>query len=185
MSEDSLAIDEVELIRRVVNGERELFRFLVLRFQNMIYSLFMRQLGDSATAQDLTQEVFVKAYSNLKSFRSDSKFSTWLVRIAINHSSAYFKSRSYRERKNQCDLKNREIGSYDNADGNLNLQQLQTALAQLKPKFREVVTLCGLEGQSYEQVARLLDIPVGTVRSRLNKARLILKDKLRAMDNEQ
>lgn len=172
---------EAELIRRILAGEVDLYRHLVSSYKDVVFGIVMRQTADFSTAEDLTQEAFVKAFQNLQSFRSDSKFSTWLVRIALNHTSSYFNSKSFKQRKRTETF---EVSKHDMKDSQIEQQQLlkeryghfQLCLAKLKPALRDVVTLCGLEGRSYEDVAVVVDIPVGTVRSRLNKARLVLRD---------
>jgi RNA polymerase sigma factor (sigma-70 family) len=88
---------EATLIRRIVAGEKDLFRSLVDAHKGMTFSLIMRQVNNRAIAEELTQEIFVKAYLNLSRFRGDSKFSTWLTRIALNHCNTYFSSKAYKE----------------------------------------------------------------------------------------
>lgn len=180
--------DDFETIRRVIAGERNEFRHLVLGHQNMVFSLINRQVANRAIAEELTQETFVKAFKHLESFRFESKFSTWLSRIAINLSNSYFASKRYKQLK-KTEEYNAEM--HEQSGNNLEeresqkelLSCFQSALAELKPKFREVLTLCGLEGISYEEAAETLEIPVGTVRSRLNKARLLMKEAMREKDS--
>ena len=88
-----------ELIRLVVRGEKDEFRHLVRRYQDQVYAMILRSVGDDAIARELAQEAFLKAFLNLKSFRFESAFSTWLIRIALNQSHSYFSSRRFKERK--------------------------------------------------------------------------------------
>lgn len=181
------ALDEVsdeELIRLVLKGEKDEFRHLVRRHQDRVYAMIRRSVGDEATARELAQETFLKAFLNLKSFRFESAFSTWLIRIALNQSHSYFSSRRFKERSRTTELDETWHAAQQTTDGDpmvrkQELEQLRTAIGDLKPKLRDVVVLCSLEGRSYEETATLLEVPIGTVRSRLNKARLELRKSLK------
>ncbi len=179
MEEDNL------LIKSILQGEKEKFRELVNRNKDLIYSLIIRQVGNPSDAEELTQEVFTKAYFNLSSFEGRSKFSTWLYRIALNTTNSYFRSRVYKEK---IKTRNLDLSKHDMPQEKENISEdltlFQRALAELKPIFREVLVLCGLQGHSYEEVAVMLNIPVGTVRSRLNTARLNVKGELRKLNEE-
>ena len=181
----TVALDhpEWELIRRIVQGERELFRELVSRHKDMVYSMIMRQIADHTTAEDLAQEVFLKAYTNLHRFRGDAQFSTWLTRIALNTTHSYFQSRRYKERRRSESFEpvfhdRAELASHSAEEETVTAaqkEQFRVALATLHPRYREVIVLIGLEGRSYESVAETLAVPIGTVRSRLSKARELLR----------
>jgi RNA polymerase sigma-70 factor (ECF subfamily) len=173
------------IIKAIVNGESDQFRKLITRHQNRIFSLVNRQVQD---LQELTHEIFVKAYLNLKKFRFESKFTTWLTRIALNHVNSYFSSKKFKQQKRtesfDPGLHDRMASSsMDNERERKNLiSQFKEALAALSPKLRDVIVLCGLEGKSYEEAAEVLGIPIGTVRSRLNTARLNLKTAVGTFD---
>ena len=167
---------DTELIRTVLAGSKEEFRHLVRKYQNQVYAMIGRQINNNAIAEDLAQETFLKAYRGLKSFNHRSTFSTWLTRIALNTTASYFSSAQYKKQRHSESLdetKHNNLASADYKHHEL-LTQLKSALAVLCPQHREVFVLCGLEGRSYEEVATMLGVPVGTVRSRLNKARLEL-----------
>ena len=155
---------------------------LIERHQNLVFGMIMRQVGDRVLAEELAHECFVRAYKHLAKVRAEANFSTWLTRIALNVTSSYFTSRRYREalRSESFDVRLHDRGqdSDPSPAAETMLNSFRQALANLKPKFREVLTLCALEGKSYEDAAQVLAIPVGTVRSRLNKARLLLKAEL-------
>jgi RNA polymerase sigma-70 factor, ECF subfamily len=159
-----------ELVARVVNGSAQEFRGLVLRHQSFIYNLVLRLVRDPQAAADITQDVFLRAYQGLKGFRGDSQFATWLARIALNLTNNYFASRGYRERMRSVELKDEHAASEDPGDEQ-RLTAMQQAIAELKPIYREPLVLCALERLTYEEAASILEIPVGTVRSRLNTAR--------------
>lgn len=171
---------EFAIIRRILAGEKDLFRELVGHYKNLVYAMIVRQVGDVGCAEDLTQEVFVKAYLNLKKFRYESKFSTWLMRVALNHMNSHFTSKKFKQQKRTESLEPKHdspvVEDEQQEERKTLLKNFTEAFSRLKPKFREVISLCGLEGKTYEEAAQLLDVPVGTVRSRLNKARLTLKE---------
>ena len=183
-SDDELTDEEI--IGRVVSGEKQLFRLLVSRNKDKIFSLIMRQIGDREVSEDLTQETLIKAYRNLKSFRAESQFSTWLVRIAINTTNSYFASRKFKEQKQteafDTDTYQTQSSSPEQIhEEKQRMLRFRSCFSKLKPKLREVVSLCALEGKSYEESAVILDVPIGTVRSRLNTARLELKTCMQAV----
>lgn len=174
--ESTSASQEKELIRRVLAGERDAFRDLVIEHQAMIFNMIRRQLGDEEVAKELTQDTFLRAYKHLAKFKSKARFSTWLTRIALNVTSSYFASHRYKEKSRTVafDHTEHEIATVDSEDRRLNteeLSQLQNAIIRLKPKFREVLVLCALEEKTYEETAEILGVAVGTVRSRLHRAR--------------
>lgn len=172
----SITEDEAEVISRVVSGEKEEFRKLVLRYQEQIYRMMLRQTGDSGVAKDLAQETFLRAFQNLSSFRGEASFSTWITRIAINLANNYFKSRAYRERS-RITLHVAEAPFPSDSEIEERLLKLREFIGDLKPIYRNVVVLCGLERKSYEEASEILSIPIGTVRSRLNTARTMLKER--------
>ena len=175
---DGVPEDDDVIIRHVLQGDRDRFRHLVLRHQSTVLALMMRQVGEKATAEELAQEAFLKAYRNLHLFRFEAKFSTWLTRIALNTMNSYFSSRAYKEKRLtesfRCERHDQPGGV--TADSAADVDEFRRLLAKIPPKLREVLVLCGLEGKSYEEAATFLEIPIGTVRSRLNKARLVLKE---------
>lgn len=186
---DSQHSDE-QIIRRIVAGDRELFRELVRRHRSLVFASIMRQVGERSLAEELAQETFVRAFTGLPGFRSESRFSTWIVRIAINTTSSYFSSRAFREKKRTTEF---DPASHDTKAGTadeerrekqIRFERFREALTQLPLKQREVLVLCGIEERPYEEAASLLGIPVGTVRSRLNKARLMMRALIAEADGE-
>lgn len=168
-------MSEAEIITSVLAGNRDEFRFLIREHQDMIYSMILRIVGNTALAEDLAQETFIKAYNKLSQFRLDSKFSTWLTRIALNTTNSYLGSRKHKNQllHDDLDLKKHEAKSEidEKLEKELALKRLRLCIQRLKTPYRETITLCGLEEKSYEEAASILNIPVGTVRSRLNRAR--------------
>lgn len=175
-------IDEYKLIRSVLRGHQEDFAVLVRTHQQMIFNLIKRQVRDEAAANDLLQETFIRAYGGLKKFKFQSKFSTWLTRIALNVTNSYFSSRRYKEFVKNVPLDHAPVSSsedMDSSEPDFSAQQalLQFYMGSLKPKFRDVLVLCALEEKSYAEAADILGIPVGTVCSRMNTALTTLRDK--------
>lgn len=177
MAENPPSLDEQSIIQRVIAGERDEFRHLIDRYKQRIFAMLLRQVGDRQCAEDLTQETFVLAYKNLRRFRFESSFSTWLIRIALNEMSSYFNSKKFKQdrRTESYDPELHEQSQAAEQNHEPLMRAFRDALAALSPKLRDVLTLCALEGMSYEDASRTLNLPVGTIRSRLNAARLKLK----------
>jgi RNA polymerase sigma-70 factor (ECF subfamily) len=162
-------------------GSAMAFRVLVGRYQGYIFSLIARQLQDRAPAEELCQDVFIRAYRALPSFKGDSSFKTWLTRIALNHTSSYFKSRHFlKERRTiPIDIANYEDGiaiEHDPVHQRQIIASFIECYEDLDERMRQALSLCALQGEGYEDAAQVLEIPVGTIRSRINRARLLLRN---------
>lgn len=148
--------------------------------------MLLRATGSRESAQDLLQEVFVRVYRGAPSFRGEARFTTWLIRITMNVISTWISSRSRQQAKRTESLNE----AHDNIPHESpheqrerdRLEAFRAALHRLEVPFREVVTLVGIEGKSYEEAAHALEIPIGTVRSRLNSARLKLRQLMKEED---
>ena len=172
------------LIAEAVAGDQDAFGQLVARYQDRLYGSLLRMTGSAEDAQDLTQEAFVQAYLKLNTFGGRSAFYTWLYRIAFNRSVSH--SRKRRERTSLDAL--REAASVDPVDPapapDSPLQEceraelLHGALARMGEEHRHVIVLREMDGFDYQQIAEVLGVPIGTVRSRLFRARLQLKEML-------
>ncbi len=184
------------LVRAFQEGNRGAFDALVKRHHGRIFNLCFRMLGDSDEANDLAQETFIKAFNGLKRFRFEASFSTWLYRIAVNACKNRMRLVAYRLRRNTLSTNGKaSLGeggaSLQLKDGNpLPLEaveakeralQIQEAILSLSPEHRAVVLLRDMEGLSYEAIADVIGKNLGTVKSRLSRARQILKEKLRGM----
>ncbi len=171
---------ERKVIHRVIAGAKNDFRELVLAHHEQIFAMIMRQVADRSAASDLTQEVFLRAYLHLPKFRFECKFSTWLTRIALNVTNTYFCSKAYKQFVATSELDSKlqqalhEIADTDCYDEGA-IERLRRTVSRLKPVYRDVVVLCAFEHRPYEEAAQTLGVPVGTVRSRLNKARKLLR----------
>ena len=176
------------LVRHAQDGDRDAFTRLVDIFKGKIYNYVLRMLGDPETAEDVAQEAFIKAYSSLVDFRGASSFQTWLYRIAGNLAIDTMRRRKYRQGHVSLDQP-LETGDGDverdipdeRAGPERELQSAQLkrkvdeAILKLSPKLRTVILLYELQGLSYEDIARVVGAPLGTVKSRLFNAREQLK----------
>lgn len=187
--ENNAALD-LELVRRVQAGDRSAFDLLVGKYQHRIMKLISRMVSNHAEVEDIAQEAFIKAYRALPNFRGDSAFYTWLYRIAVNAAKNYLVSRGRRPPGVDLDVTDGEVeqaglqlADFETPEGNAARDQLQAALSQaleeLPEELRTALTLCELEGLSYEDIASVVDCPIGTVRSRIFRARQALDAKLR------
>jgi len=171
--------EEALLIERICQGERNAYENLVVQYEGMVYSMLLRQTGDVLIARELTQETFIKAYFALKTFRRNSRFSSWLIRIALNTSATYFSSARYKMALRSVPIDARmNLTTTDGETRELeqDLKELRKCIARLNDKYRAVLTLCSFEGKSYREASQILEIPEGTVASRMNKAFKIIKN---------
>ena len=174
--------DDKQLVMRAQKSDKRAFDLLVLKYQGRILALVTRFVKDTHEAQDVTQEAFIKAYRALPNFRGDSAFYTWLYRIAINTAKNYLVARSRRPVSNGGDVDDAEF-----FDGDFGLHSIDTperillskeiektvlaAIDRLPPDLRMALTLREYDGLSYEDIAVVMECPVGTVRSRIFRAR--------------
>lgn len=184
---------EEEFIERLKTGEAIAFDLLVTRYSSDIYALLFHVTKDAEEAGDLTQETFLSALKAIKKFRGEADLKTWLFRIAINESRNRFRwwKRRFREKTVSIDAPSGEsetplsetfsCSSRNPEENVLQLERentLQKALLDLSDIFREAVVLCDIEGLSYEEIASVLDINLGTVKSRIARGRDELRKKL-------
>jgi len=185
-----------QLVERVQAGDKRAFDLLVLKYQHKIISLVGRYVKDHHESMDVSQEAFIKAYRALANFRGDSQFYTWLYRIAINTAKNHLVARN--RRPPDVDVDVNDYGDYGSADVMADVDtpenlmardQLQdkvfATLEKLPDDLRTALTLREFEGMSYEQIAEIMDCPVGTVRSRIFRARdAIDKEVAKLMDRD-
>jgi RNA polymerase sigma factor (sigma-70 family) len=180
------AISDQVLIEAVVAGDTSQFEQLVLRYSSRIYRFLLRNVGYAGIAEDLAQETFVEAYRHLATFKAEAKFSTWLFGIALN------RLRNHLSRSPDCRYDRRSaevlyptIASEGNPIHSLEKKQgllvLQQAITGLPTVLREVVILVALEELSYEEAAHIIGVPIGTVKSRMHKARSVLRESIAAV----
>ena len=176
--------DDFQFVEAALAGQKEAFGQLVERYQDRLIHAISRYLGSVEDAHDVAQDAFVQAYTRLASFRGEAAFYTWLYRIAFNLAMTRLRRRRPMQSLDQAkdSLGNEPIDLGATVEtGILREEQarvVHTALGQLDEEFRQVIVLRELEGCAYEQIAQILEIPVGTVRSRLYRARIQLRDLL-------
>ncbi len=186
--------NDLALVRRVQGGEKKAFDLLVLKYQHKIASLVSRFVHDHAEVQDVTQEAFIKAYRGLGNFRGDSAFYTWLYRIAINTAKNHLASMSRRitEGTDAAEAEQYATASalHDVADPQRELMTDQIALVVnktidgLPDELKMAITLRELKGMSYDEIAVIMECPIGTVRSRIFRAREAIDQQLRPLLDE-
>lgn len=175
--------DELGIIRRFKNGDTSAFEDLVLLYQDRIYNLCRHMLGNVHDAEDAAQDTFIKAYQNLSNFRPEASFYTWLYRIAVNTCLDY-KRRPFFESLFKKTDKGEEFVEEPSSDWpsperlyestQISLT-LHNSIRKLPPKLRTAIILKEVEDLSYEEIADLLEVSIGTVKSRISRAREELK----------
>ncbi|MDA3971755.1 MAG: sigma-70 family RNA polymerase sigma factor [Desulfobulbaceae bacterium] len=179
--------ETTELVRAVLGGDKQSFNRLVILYQARIYNLAYNYVKTEEEAKDVAQDVFVTAYRALPKLRDDTKFGAWLYQIGINHCRNRYKKlkrRGYFTNKsidNEDDPVHLEGG--DSPEQKLEQQRtiklVRNAIAQMSESEKEVLMLRDLQGLPYDEISEILDVPLGTVKSKLNRARLNLKNKLK------
>jgi RNA polymerase sigma-70 factor (ECF subfamily) len=172
------APEDRELIDRYLNGDRAAFCRLVERHQDLVYNLCRRTVGVVEEAEDLTQEIFIRLLDKLEQWRGDAKFTTWLYRLALNHCRDYLRRKRPETIEPPDSPADLMLGPEMQAEAHDFRDRVQAALMTLTPDWRAVVFLRDIEGFSYGEIAGILEIELGTVKSRLARARLALADAL-------
>ncbi len=182
---------DLSLVRRVQRGDKGAFDLLVLKYQHKVIKLVMRYVRSPAEAEDIAQEAFIKAYRALPQFRGDSAFYTWLYRISINTAKNALASRERSPIAYDLDLQDSEsswdaqskLRDPDTPEGLVLTEEIRqivnSAIDQLPEDLRMAIVLRELEGLSYEEIAAAMECPVGTVRSRIFRAREAIDRRLR------
>jgi RNA polymerase sigma-70 factor (ECF subfamily) len=172
--------DDDEWVRRHLSGDPEAFRALYEKYREKVFASCYRIVGESEAAADLTQEIFVKIHGELRSFKFESKFSTWLFRVAVNHALNKASEVTRHARIQESIRKDGRGDPGGTKEGRPLDEQVHRAIQKLSPKLRVIISLRYLDGLSYEEIAEVLDLSMGTVKSRLFLAhetlRPLLKD---------
>ncbi|MFA9275442.1 MAG: RNA polymerase sigma factor RpoE [Candidatus Aquirickettsiella gammari] len=185
-------IDQL-LVERVQRGDKKAFELLVFKYQRKLYRLVSRLVHDHAEAEDVVQEAFIKAYRALANFRGDSAFYTWLYRIGINTAKNYLVTQG-RRAPTSTDADVSEAETFHDADGLRDINTPESLMASkqiaatvhavmlsLPEELRNAITLREIEGLSYDEIAEVMLCPIGTVRSRIFRAREAIAEKLRPL----
>lgn len=183
--------DDVQHIDATLNGQPAAFGLLVKKYQQRLYNALIYTVGHAEDARDIVQDAFVQAYVRLDTFRRDSAFFTWLYRIAFN-AAATRRRRQHAtlsvERLRETDGMDpvdQGAGPADRIEEAERSRKVHEALAELPEEFRTVLVLREIEGHDYDAIAEILDLPVGTVRSRLHRGRIQLREKLISVLREE
>ena len=185
-------ISDQQLVERVQRGDKNAFNLLVQKYQNKVMSLISRYIRNQADIADVAQEAFIKAYRALPNFRGESAFYTWLYRIAVNTAKNHLVSQSRKTPANSVDAEEAEY--YEGSDAlkefasperlvlsdEINKVIFET-LEALPEELKIAISLRELDGMSYEDIANIMDCPVGTVRSRIFRARESIDKKLQPL----
>lgn len=187
-------MDELQIIRKAQQGDSAAFEWIVNTYQTKVYNLALRMSGNEDDAFDLSQDAFIKAWKGLESFRFDSAFSTWLFRLTSNVCLDFLRSRKRRptvsltvaddeDEETQYDIPDSAPSPEEAAIRSEDRAALAAAMNALDDASRQIITLRVIEDLSYEQIADILNINIGTVKSRLSRAREKLKNKLASGGN--
>jgi len=189
-----VSADDQRLIEECLQGDTAAFGVLVRRYQERLYHSIYRLVENAEDSQDVVQEAFLNAYQSLEGFKGDSRFFTWLYRIAVNTAISLKRKHRAMVRMEKAtngehaldpldpSAANRPEHALEQAEQQLRVRQ---ALARLSPEHRAVLVLKDIEGQKYETMAEILHVPIGTIRSRLHRARLELRELLEKSEREE
>jgi len=182
-----------QLVERVQRGDKQAFGLLVAKYQRKLARLLSRLIRDPAEVEDIAQETFIKAYRALPSFRGDSAFYTWLYRIGINTAKNFLVSQG-RRAPTSTDFDSEEAETFEDGDQlrDINTPErlmmtrqigdtVNTAMGALPEELKTAIVLREIEGLSYEEIATIMDCPIGTVRSRIFRAREAISEKLKPL----
>ncbi len=174
--------EESRIVQKVLKGDVNAFEKLVLAYEKNIYNIALRMTGNSEDASDMTQEAFIKAYNSLQSFRGDSKFSVWIYRIATNVCLDFLRSKSRRPTVSlsvedndgedvQLDVADESQSPELLLDRQMTRESVRRGLETLSPEYRQILLLREIQGLSYDEISQALGLEVGTVKSRIFRAR--------------
>lgn len=186
-SPEQHGIPDEQLVVASQHGDLQAFEILVVRYQRQIFNLIYQMTHNADVIEDIGQEVFMAAFKAMNTFQAKSSFFTWLYRIAINHCKNYLTASSRAQNAEKRYRKEHvavELSDDDNKNPQHQLlakefvEQIEEAIGALPEEQRMVLTLCEFEGLSYQEIAEILDCPIGTIRSRLSRARTTLQEML-------
>lgn len=190
MKKDSRKKD-LDLIERVLNGDERAYERLVTDYHNLVFGIVLRLVGNKTDAEDLVQEVFVKVYRYLDRYNGEFAFATWIIKIASNHSIDFLRKSKLKTTSLDVNADEKESsGSFKQYAANtpapdkvlLKKEQkkiIEDAIDELPEKYRVIIVLRHTEEKNYDEIAMLLNIPIGTVKARLFRAREMLNKKLK------
>jgi RNA polymerase sigma-70 factor (ECF subfamily) len=192
-------VDDRQLVERALKGDEAAYRELLERFRRPVFSLIYRMIGDRELAEDLAQESFVKAFNNLDSYNPRYRFSSWLFKIANNHAIDHLRRArlatvsihgsphavdAEREEETRIVLEARDESPEQEIMALELGAEIEQAITQLRPEYRTAVILRHVESRPYEEIAEIMEIPVGTVKTFLHRARAELREALAHLREE-
>ena len=188
--DDTRALSDLAIVKRVQQGDKEAFNILVLRYQYKVCDLAYKYVNNYVDANDIAQEAFIRAFRAIGNFRGESSFYTWLYRIVINAAKSFLEQNQKRRYSvdidapdfdNQHDVRG-QLTTLDSPDALIESEELQKvitdAMNALPVDLRRAIYLREVEGLSYEEIAQQMDTPIGTVRSRIFRARQFIEEKM-------
>jgi RNA polymerase sigma-70 factor, ECF subfamily len=184
------SLSDEELISNALNGEQKAYQDLLFRYQRTVFHIVIKIIRNSEDAQDLVQETFMRAFNTLASYRSEFRFSTWLCKIAANCSIDYLRKKKIKafsmdkrfETKDgsvEVELEDKSANPEEYFLRKQKLISIEEAISALPPKYKEVIVYRHHDDKSYEEISRIMNIPIGTVKARIFRARELLKKKLK------
>ncbi|GAB4340238.1 MAG: sigma-70 family RNA polymerase sigma factor [Calditrichia bacterium] len=185
---DRTVVTDEQLIARFQQGDVQAFDVLVRRYKDQLLNFVYRFVGNRNDAEDVVQETFLRVFKNKHYYKEIAKFSTWVYTIAGNLAKTELRRRkrhrifsvsNFVNEERDYDIPDTEIGPDRQVDGTIKEDIIQKAIEKLPPKFKEVIVLRDIQGFAYEEISQILDIPLGTVKSRVNRGRLKLQEDLK------
>lgn len=183
-----------ELIERFQKGDVYAFDLIVKRYKDQLLNFIYRFVGSQEEAEDIVQETFLRVYRKRKAYKRIARFSTWIYTIAGNLARTELRRRKRRKLFSVTDMgyENRDYEIWDegfnpeaHVDGVIQEEIIQREIANLSPKFREVIILRDVQELSYEEISKIIKVPIGTVKSRVNRGRLKLQGRLKHLKRKQ
>ncbi len=191
--DELLKLTDEELMGRFQEDDIQSFNILVDRYKNQLLNFIFRFIGDRTVAEDLVQETFLRLYRKKHYYKEIAKFSTWIYTIAGNLAKSELRRRKRRnflsinnasDEKTDFDLPDRDANPMENTETSIVLREINKAISELPEHFKEVVLMRDVQELSYEEIATALKIPLGTVKSRVNRGRLRLQEQLGYLMNK-
>ncbi len=186
-------MDEKQLVRQAADGDTKAFEQLVVQYQKPVYNLMMRMVGNADDALDLSQEAFLRVWRSLKQFKFESSFSTWLYKLSSNVCIDFLRQKKRAktvvvelpdDASEQMEQPDPTPGPEESVMRADERERICAAMDELEPEYREALTLCAIHGLSYIEIAEVMDVPVGTVKSRVARAREKMRRKLLSGGNK-
>ena len=184
----NIQVSDETLIERFQHGDLYAFDLIVKRYKNQLLNFIYRFLGNQEEAEDLVQETFLRVYKNRRAYRKVAKFSTWIYTIAGNLAKTELRKRRRRRifsitdlgyEEKDYEISDKAFNPEDQVNGLITEEIVQKEIENLSPKFREVIILRDIQELSYEEISKIVRIPLGTVKSRVNRGRLKLQERLK------